>query len=74
MLTMCHTLTGVPCLMMIDEPTEGLCPQMVQRVASLLKVNANRGIATLPGEQKMAIAMDFAHQVHLMGHGKVVCE
>jgi branched-chain amino acid transport system ATP-binding protein len=71
---MCNTLTVVRYLMMIDEPTEGLCPQMVQRVASLLKVSTNRGIATLPGEQKMAIAMKFAHQVHLMGHGKVVCE
>ena len=74
MLTMCRTLMGDPDLVMIDEPTEGLSPQMVQRVASLLKEIANRGIATLLVEQKLAIAMDIADRVYVMGHGKVVFE
>ena len=59
---------------MIDEPTEGLSPQMVQKVASLLKEIAKRGIATLLVEQKLAIAMNIAHLVYVMGHGKVVSE
>ncbi|MEM8728605.1 MAG: ABC transporter ATP-binding protein [Pseudomonadota bacterium] len=74
MLTMCRTLMGDPDLVMIDEPTEGLSPQMVQRVAELLKEIANRGIATLLVEQKLAIALDIAHRVYVMGHGQVVFE
>ena len=74
MLTMCRTLMGDPDLVMIDEPTEGLSPQMVQRVASLLKEIAKRGISTLLVEQKLAIAMNIAHRVYVMGHGKVVFE
>ena len=65
---------GDPDLVMIDEPTEGLSPQMVQKVASLLKEIVKRGIATLLVEQKLAIAMNIAHLVYVMGHGKVVSE
>ncbi len=74
MLTMCRTLMGDPDLIMIDEPTEGLSPQMVQRVASLLKEIAKRGVATLLVEQKLSIALDIADRVYVMGHGKVVFE
>jgi len=74
MLTMCRTLMGDPDLVMIDEPTEGLSPQMVQKVAGLLEEIARRGIATLLVEQKLSIAMDIAHRVYVMGHGKVVFE
>lgn len=74
MLTMCRTLMGDPDLVMIDEPTEGLSPQMVQRVAELLQEIARRGIATLLVEQKLSIALDIAHRVYVMGHGKVVFE
>ena len=59
---------------MIDEPTEGLSPQMVQRVAELLQEIAKRGISTLLVEQKLSIALDIAHRVYVMGHGKVVFE
>lgn len=74
MLTMCRTLMGDPDLVMIDEPTEGLSPQMVARVASLLKEIAKRGVATLLVEQKLAIALDIADKVYVMGHGQVVFE
>lgn len=74
MLTMCRTLMGDPDLVMIDEPTEGLSPQMVQRVAELLQEIAKRGIATLLVEQKLSIALDIAHRVYVMGHGHVVFE
>ncbi|WP_299297783.1 ABC transporter ATP-binding protein [uncultured Tateyamaria sp.] len=74
MLTMCRTLMGDPDLVMIDEPTEGLSPQMVQRVAQLLQEIARRGIATLLVEQKLSIALDIAHRVYVMGHGRVVFE
>jgi branched-chain amino acid transport system ATP-binding protein len=74
MLTMCRTLMGDPDMVMIDEPTEGLSPQMVQRVAQLLQEIARRGIATLLVEQKLSIALDIAHRVYVMGHGQVVFE
>jgi branched-chain amino acid transport system ATP-binding protein len=74
MLTMCRTLMGDPDLVMIDEPTEGLSPQMVQRVAGLLQEIARRGVAILLVEQKLAIALDIADRVYVMGQGRMVFE
>ena len=42
MLTMCRTLMGDPEVIMIDEPTEGLSPQMTKRVAGLLNEISGR--------------------------------
>jgi branched-chain amino acid transport system ATP-binding protein len=47
MLTICRTLMGDPHLIMIDEPTEGLAPLLVQQVAGLLTEIAQRGVAIL---------------------------
>ena len=74
MLTMCRTLMGDPDLIMIDEPTEGLAPQMVQKVAEVLKEIAKRGISTLLVEQKLDIALDISDRIYVMGHGRVVFE
>ena len=65
---------GDPDLIMIDEPTEGLAPQMVQRVGGLLKEIAKRGVSTLLVEQKLDIALDISDRVYVMGHGRVVFE
>jgi branched-chain amino acid transport system ATP-binding protein len=74
MLTMCRTLMGDPDLIMIDEPTEGLSPQMVTKVGELLQEIARRGVAIMLVEQKLSIAMDIAHRVYVMGHGEMVFE
>lgn len=74
MLTICRTLMGDPDLIMIDEPTEGLSPQMVERIAELLKRIAERGIAILLVEQRLAIALRIAHRVYVMGRGRMVFE
>ena len=74
MLTMCRTLMGDPDLIMIDEPTEGLAPQMVERVADLLQSIAERRIAILLVEQRLTIAMRLSHRVYVMGHGRMVFE
>jgi branched-chain amino acid transport system ATP-binding protein len=74
MLTICRTLMGNPGLIMIDEPTEGLAPQMVERVGALLTKIAERGIAILLVEQKLTIALDISHRLYVMGHGKMVFE
>ena len=74
MLTMCRCLMGNPEFMMIDEPTEGLSPHMVETVAELLRKIASKGIAILLVEQKLTIALRLARRVYLMGHGEIVFE
>lgn len=74
MLCMCRTLMGDPDMIMIDEPTEGLAPKIVEQVGSLLKEIANRGVAILLVEQKLTIAMAISKRVYVMGHGQVVWE
>jgi branched-chain amino acid transport system ATP-binding protein len=74
MLTICRTLMGNPELIMIDEPTEGLAPLIVQQVGDLLAEIARRGVAILLVEQKLAIAMRISHRVYVMGHGQMVFE
>jgi len=74
MLTICRTLMGDPDLIMVDEPTEGLAPQMVERVAELLQSIAERKISILLVEQKLTIAMRISHRIYVMGHGHMVFE
>jgi branched-chain amino acid transport system ATP-binding protein len=74
MLTVCRTLMGDPDLIMVDEPTEGLAPQLVERVADLLRTIAERNISILLVEQKLTIAMRISHRVYVMGHGRMVFE
>jgi branched-chain amino acid transport system ATP-binding protein len=74
MLTLCRTLMGDPKLIMIDEPTEGLAPKIVELVAQYLKELKNRGVAVLLVEQKLAIALEISQRVYVMGHGQMVFE
>ena len=74
MLTICRTMMGDPDLIMIDEPTEGLSPQMVERVGQLLQSIAERNVSILLVEQKLTIAMRVSHRVYVMGHGRIVFE
>ena len=74
MLTICRTLMGDPDLIMIDEPTEGLAPQMVERIGDLLQEIAKRGISILLVEQRLVIALKISHRVYVMGHGRMVFE
>jgi branched-chain amino acid transport system ATP-binding protein len=74
MLTICRTLMGDPDLIMIDEPTEGLAPRMVELVANLLRQISDRGVCILLVEQKLAIALEVSRRVYVMGHGRIVFE
>ena len=74
MLTLCRTLMGDPDLIMIDEPTEGLAPKIVDLVAEYLTPLKNRGISILLVEQKLAIALEISQRVYVMGHGSIVFE
>lgn len=74
MLTLCRTLMGDPDLIMIDEPTEGLAPSLVELVGHYLRELKNRGISVLLVEQKLAIALEISQRIYVMGHGTVVFE
>jgi branched-chain amino acid transport system ATP-binding protein len=74
MLAICRTLVGDPELIMIDEPTEGLAPLLVVRVAELISEIARRGVAILLVEQKLKIALEISARVYVMGHGAIVFE
>lgn len=72
MLSICRTLMGDPELIMVDEPTEGLAPQVVEQVGDLLQQIAAEGVAILLVEQKLSIALRISHRLLVMGHGQVV--
>jgi len=74
MLTLCRTLMGDPDLIMIDEPTEGLAPKIVEQVAVYLKELKRRGVSVLLVEQKLTIALEISERCYVMGHGQVVFE
>ncbi len=74
MLTLCRTLMGDPDLIIIDEPTEGLAPKIVELVAQYLKELKRRGLSVLLIEQKLTIAMDISDRCMVMGHGSIVFE
>ena len=74
MLTLCRTLMGDPDLIMIDEPTEGLAPAIVQLVAEYLKELKRRGISVVLVEQKLAIALQISDRVYVMGDRRIVFE
>ncbi len=74
MLTLCRTLMGDPDLIMIDEPTEGLAPKIVDLVAEYLQELKNRGVSVLLVEQKLTIALAISERCYVMGHGAIVFE
>ena len=74
MLTLCRTLMGDPDLIIIDEPTEGLAPKIVELVAEYLQTLKSRGVSVLLIEQKLTIAMSISDRVLVMGHGSIVFE
>lgn len=72
MLTLCRTLMGDPDLIIIDEPTEGLAPKIVELVADYLVELRKRGVSVLLIEQKLTIAMKISDRCYVMGHGSMV--
>ena len=72
MLTLCRTLMGDPDLIIIDEPTEGLAPKIVELVGEYLQKLKARGVSVLLIEQKLTIAMAISDRALVMGHGSIV--
>jgi branched-chain amino acid transport system ATP-binding protein len=67
-------LMGDPDLILIDEPTEGLAPLLVEQVGVLLAEIASRGVSILLVEQKLTIALRISRRLYVMGHGRIVFE
>jgi len=74
MLTICRSLLGNPRVILIDEPTEGLAPKIVQVVTEVIRDICRQGVAVLLVEQKLTIALRVAARVYIMGHGQIVFE
>ncbi|KAF1047756.1 ABC transporter ATP-binding protein [Xylophilus sp.] len=72
MLALCRTLMGDPDLIVVDEPTEGLAPQLVAQVGAWLQALRARGVAVLLIEQKLTIALAISDRTLVMGHGRIV--
>jgi branched-chain amino acid transport system ATP-binding protein len=72
MLTLCRTLMGDPDLIIIDEPTEGLAPKIVELVGQFLFSLKAKGVSVLLIEQKLTIAMRISDRALVMGHGAIV--
>jgi len=72
MLTLCRTLMGDPDLIIIDEPTEGLAPKIVELVGQYLQTLKQKGLSVLLIEQKLTIAMSISDRALVMGHGSIV--
>jgi branched-chain amino acid transport system ATP-binding protein len=74
MLSLCRALMGAPRLLIVDEPTEGLAPQVVAQVDALLRELRAQGLAVLLIEQKLDLSLAVADRVAVMGHGRLVLE
>ena len=74
MLALARALMGDPDLLIVDEPTEGLAPQLVAQMADFLVVLRERGVSVLLIEQKLPVALRIADRCLVMGHGRVVLD
>ena len=72
MLALARCWIGQPRLMLIDEPTEGLAPQVVAQLAQALQHFQAQGVAIVLIEQKSQLALTVASRCAVMGHGRLV--
>ncbi|WP_411837067.1 ABC transporter ATP-binding protein [Paracoccus sp. ME4] len=74
MLAMARILrTGARCLL-LDEPTEGLAPVIIQRIGEVLVELKKRGMTVVLVEQNFRFASKVADRFYLMDHGQMVAE
>jgi len=72
MLTIVRTLMGNPELLLLDEPTEGLAPMLVEAVAKVIREIHQAGVSILLVEQNFEVVLGLASRVYVMSKGKVV--
>lgn len=74
MLSLSRSLLGNPDLLLIDEPTEGLAPKVIELLRDFFIQIKQRGIAILLVEQKLNLALEVADRFLIVGHGQAVFE
>ncbi|MEB3100160.1 ABC transporter ATP-binding protein [Ferviditalea candida] len=74
MLSICRALMTNPDLLLLDEPSEGLSPIMVQEVANIISRLKKEGLSILMVEQNIAMALKVADRVYILSKGQVVFE
>jgi branched-chain amino acid transport system ATP-binding protein len=72
MLTLCRSLMGNPDVILIDEPTEGLAPKIVEHLADVMQDINRQGVTAILVEQKMTIALRLCQRCMIMGHGQIM--
>lgn len=72
MVAISRALLGAPGLVLLDEPSQGLAPRVVQLVLQVIKRLQNEGVAVLLVEQNPLAALSVAHRVYVMDKGRVV--
>ena len=71
MLALARALVGQPRLLLIDEPTQGLAPNLVASIASSLVAIKQRGLSILLVEQNARVALEIADRAYLIDHGVI---
>lgn len=74
MLAIGRALMGNPRLLLLDEPSQGLAPQMVQLVASTIRQLHEHGLTILLVEQNVRLALDLGQRHYVLAKGQVVHE
>jgi len=72
MLTIARTLMGNPEVLLIDEPTEGLAPLIVEAVEQVIRDIHQHGTPILLVEQNMRVALRLAGRIYVISKGKIV--
>jgi branched-chain amino acid transport system ATP-binding protein len=71
MLTIARTLMGNPDLLLLDEPSEGLAPIIVQRIGELIRDLRSRGVSILMAEQNMHFCLGVATHATVIDKGSI---
>ncbi|MFA9273423.1 MAG: ABC transporter ATP-binding protein [Candidatus Aquirickettsiella gammari] len=72
MLALARSLLGNPDLLLVDEPTEGLAPQIIKQLFDVFQTIKQSGVAILLVEQKLNLALQLADRFLILGHGQIV--
>jgi len=72
MLTIARTLMGNPMVLLLDEPSEGLAPVIVERIGELLRKLRDMGVTVLLAEQNMHFCLGIASHATVIDKGQIV--
>jgi len=72
MLTIARTLMGNPDIILLDEPSEGLAPVIVQQIAATVKTLSAEGLTVLLSEQNVRFATHVADRAAVIERGRVL--